>query len=70
MRAKFFVLYFSKEQNNLITDKRNLEEQWLGLGLFFVLYFYVLYFLCCIFPYGKYSLDSELKLTMQNIDFT
>ena len=73
-----FVLHFSRKKNNLITIKRKLEEPWLGLGsglglglglgLFFVLYFCVLYFSCCIFSWYIYSLDSELTLTMQNID--
>ena len=36
----------------------------------FVLYYSVLYFLCCIFPYCIYSLDSEINSIMQNIDVT
>ena len=52
MRVVFFVLYFSKGKNHLITGKMKLEEQWLELGLglglrlglFFVVYFSVLYF--------------------------
>ena len=42
----------------------------LGLGLFFVLHFSVSYFSCCIFPYYIYILNSEITLTMQNIDVT
>ena len=76
MCVVFFVLYFFKGEKYLITAERNLEEQWivlglgLGLELFLVLYFSVLYFSCYIFLYYIYSLDSELTLTMQNIDVT
>ena len=62
MCVVFFVLYFSKKTNHLITGKKKLEEQWLEVGLFFVLYG-----LCCLLPYCIYSLDSELTLTMQHI---
>ena len=71
-----FCVLFLKEKNHLITGERNIEERWLGLGLgfglglLFILYFSVLYFSCCIFPYYIYSLDSELILTMWNIDVT
>ena len=40
------LLYFFKGENQLITGKRKLKEQWLGLGLGL---FSVLYFFCCIF---------------------
>ena len=63
MRVVFFGFYFSKDQNNFITGKSKLEEQWLGLGLglglmlglrlglglFFLLYSSVLYFSYFIF---------------------
>ena len=62
MRVVFIVFFFSKEQNNFITGKRKLEEQWLGLGLGLGLFF-MLYFSCCIFHiiyfvYYIYILDS------------
>ena len=74
MLVVFFVLYFYKGEIFLITGKRKLGEQWLGLwlglGLFFVWNFSVLYSSCCIFTYGIYILDSEITLTIQNIDVT
>ena len=58
----------------MITGKRKLGEQWLGLwlglGLFFVWNFSVLYSSCCIFTYGIYILDSEITLATKNIDVT
>ena len=74
MLVVFFVLYFYKGEFFLITGKRKLGEQWLGLwlglGLFFVWNFSVLYSSCCIFTYGIYILDSEITLTTKNIDVT
>ena len=64
------MLYFSKEENHLITGKKKFEGKWLRLGLelglelrvglFFVLYFCVLYFSCCIFPYSIYIDSTEI----------
>ena len=78
MRVVFYVLYFSKERNHLITGKKKIEEQWWGLGLGLGLFF-VLYFLCCIFhvvffvlyfPHRIYILNIEITLTMQAIAIT
>ena len=38
--------------------------------VFFCVVFFVLYFSRCIFPYCIYIINSELALTMQNIDVT
>ena len=62
MRVVFFVLYFLKVKIHFILGIRKLKEKWLELGLGLGIFF-VLYFSCCIFPYFKYSVDSDLTLT-------
>ena len=53
-----FHVFFSKEKKHLITGRRKLEEQWLGLGLVLALFLCCIY-LCCILISFWNSLESQ-----------